>query len=171
MPIELSAVESILILVVCVLGYYWFLYKKGAFAPKEVPVSSMENILEVPDLIPRELLTEGNRSLMSLPPHSESLKEYEEIDDSGFEILEDENMALLKEAEIVVDRIQDTLNNIASNPPNPEEVSSKIRAIISPYQIFLETEYFDSINTYIALSVERDCGIKLTKTELQSLWN
>ena len=78
---------------------------------------------------------------------------------------------LLKEAEKVVDQIQDTVVHIASNPPNPEEVTTKIKAIISPYKLFLETEYYDSINTYIALTLERDCGIILSHEQLQSLWN
>lgn len=87
------------------------------------------------------------------------------------EMVEDEESVLLKAAEIVVEKVQDVVGHIASNPPNPEEVYSKIRAIVNQYQIFHNTEYFDAINSFIAITVDRDCGIKLTKEELLSLWN
>jgi hypothetical protein len=86
------------------------------------------------------------------------------------EIVEDEETVLLKAAEIVVEKVQDTINNIASNPPNPEEVYSKIKAIVGQYRLFDNTEYFDAINIFIAISVERDCSIQLTKEQLLDLW-
>src|ERR1039457_4201786 len=53
----------------------------------------------------------------------------------GWEFSDDNDNLLLKEAEKVVEEIQGTINHIASNPPNPEEVSSKINAIVKQYKI------------------------------------
>lgn len=86
------------------------------------------------------------------------------------EILDDEESVLLKAAEIVVEKVQDVINHIASQPPNPEEVFSKIKAIVNQYQLFRDTEYFDAINSFIAITVERDCAIQMTKEQLLDLW-
>ncbi|WP_127127954.1 hypothetical protein [Pseudoflavitalea rhizosphaerae] len=82
----------------------------------------------------------------------------------------DEVSFLMREADYVVEKIQDVLAHIASNPPNPEEVTSKVSAIVQPYRIFFDTEYYNSINAYISLAVERDCGIQLSKANIESLW-
>jgi hypothetical protein len=91
-------------------------------------------------------------------------------EESFYEIEEDEQNVLLLEAEKVVQEIQDVINNIASNPPNHVEVTSKISAIVCRYGLFMETEYFDAINSFIAETVKRDCDIDLNKEELIDLW-
>lgn len=97
-----------------------------------------------------------------------------EKDTSAFEArliqVEDEESFLLKAAEIVVEKVQDVLNSTASNSPTPENVISNIKRIVNPYTIFKDTEYFDAINSFIAVSVERDTGISLNKEQLLSLW-
>jgi hypothetical protein len=171
---QVSAIEATVIIAVSVLGiYYLLLYRSGILKPKNATVASAENIVDNSDIIPRQSVKEATSAKMTLPPAIASLPipEVEEIDESGFEMLDDKDSALLKEAERIVDKIQDSIDHIASNPPNLEEVTSKIRAIISPYKLLLETEYYDSINTYIALATERDCGIKFSPDELKSLWN
>lgn len=172
---QVSAIEATVIIAASVLGiYYLLLYRSGVFKHKDVQVASAENTVDNSDIIPRQSLKETTSAKMTLPPAIASLPtpdEVEQIDEIGFEMLEDNDSALLKEAERIVDKIQDSIDHIASDPPNPEEVTSKIRAIISQYKLLLETEYYDSINTYIALATERDCGIKLSSDELKSLWN
>lgn len=91
--------------------------------------------------------------------------------EAKFEPIDDRETVLLKAAEIVVEKVQDVITHIASNPPNPEEVTTKIKSIVSPYGIFQGTEYFDAINSFIAISVERDCNIQLKKEDLLALWN
>jgi hypothetical protein len=88
-----------------------------------------------------------------------------------FEPVDDKETALLKAAEIVVEKVQDVVTHIASDPPNPEEITSKIKAIVNPYALFHGTEYFDAINSFIAITVERDCNVQLTKEQLLALWN
>lgn len=90
--------------------------------------------------------------------------------DPIMEMTEDDETHLLKAAEAVVEKVQEVVNHIASNPPNPEEVFSKIKAIVRNYTIFHNTEYFDAINSFISVTVERDCGIAFTKEELLQLW-
>ncbi|GEP97702.1 hypothetical protein [Chitinophaga cymbidii] len=172
MPIQVSMYEIAVAVVVGVLGlYYWWLHRAGVlkFSKAHVP----EDPYVSDDILPRQPLIRNTLAGMVLPPAVETDLEHEPdtIDEAGFEMLDDADQALLKEAEKVVDKIQDTINHIASAPPNPEEVNSKIRSIVAPYKFLQETEYYDSINTYIALSVERDCGIAFTKSELASLWD
>lgn len=105
-------------------------------------------------------------------PAEQALYQEAESTDSFFEITEDEGATtLLKEAEHVVEEIQYAVNNIASYPANPDEVCSKIRAIVSRYRIFMETDYYDAINNFIVVTVERDCDLTLTEDDLLSLWH
>ena len=110
------------------------------------------------------------RPMNHLSSAFEVLREEEEDPDT-IERVEDKDTILGKEAEKVVEEIQETLNHIASNPPNPEEVYTKINAIVRNYQIFQNTEYFEPINRFIALAVSRDCHLEWTEPELLALWN
>jgi hypothetical protein len=86
---------------------------------------------------------------------------------------EDEGF-LLKSAENVVEQIQLVVDEIAAGPSpypaNPEEVFTKIRAIVSQYRIFENTEYYDAINNFVAVTVQRDCDLALTPDDLKGLW-
>jgi hypothetical protein len=94
-----------------------------------------------------------------------------EEDEFDFEMTESEGpTTLLKEADRVVADIQDTVNNIESRPANPDEVFSKIRAIVSEYRFFQGTEYYDAINNFISVTVQRDCDLTLTEEDLTALW-
>lgn len=112
-----------------------------------------------------------DRPLLELSDNAEVIIEQPPVIDGKFLPVEDEESALLKAAEIVVEKVQDVISHIASDPPNLEEVTSKIKAIVNPYTIFRDTEYFDALNSFIAISVERDCGISLTKEQLLALWD
>jgi len=94
-----------------------------------------------------------------------------EEDPNTMERIEDNDTILGREAEMVVEEIQETINHIATNPPNPEEVFTKISAIVRVYRIFQNTEYFEPINRFIALTVKRDCHLEWTEPELLALWN
>jgi hypothetical protein len=95
----------------------------------------------------------------------------DDFDESFLEMTDDEGgTTLLKEAERVVEEIQFVVNHIASHPANPDEVFTKIRAIVSRYRLFLETEYYDAINNFIVVTVERDCDLTLSEEDLAALW-
>ncbi|MGN8035637.1 hypothetical protein ACTJJ0_11170 [Chitinophaga sp. 22321] len=94
-----------------------------------------------------------------------------EDDDSAFELVDDDDSILLKEAENVTEEISRIINNIASNPPNHIEVHTKIKAIVSQYQIFKDTEFYDAINRYIYVSVSRDLNITFTDAQLLEMWS
>lgn len=157
----------IFIVVIMCAAYYLLLSRFGVFRP------AMQTSTSVPKAAPNILPIIGAAADahpgMALPPTVDSKQI--NLDEMEIEFIEDPQNILLKEAERVVEQIQETIDHIASNPPNPEEVTTKIRTLVLPYQIFLDTEYYDSINTYIALAVERDCAIKLSADELKALWN
>jgi len=107
------------------------------------------------------------------PEWEEELEMFLEGEPEGnysIEMLEDDDSILLKEAERVVEEIQVAINHIASNPPNPEEVFTKIRAIVRQYRIFENTEYFEAINAFIAQVIGRECAIQWTAEDLLVLW-
>jgi len=110
------------------------------------------------------------RPVTSLSPGMNVIQEEEEDPDT-IERIEDKDTILGKEAEKVVEEIQQTIHHIASNPPNPQEVYTKINAIVRNYQIFRNTEYFEPINRFISLAVSRDCHLEWTEPELLALWN
>ena len=92
-------------------------------------------------------------------------------DQLAFTIAEGEGpTTFLREADLVVAEIQEAVDGIEARPANPDEVCSKIRGIVSQYRIFLDTEYFDAINNFIAITVQRDCDLVLTQDDLQALW-
>lgn len=115
-----------------------------------------------PALIDRPIVEFNDQTIITV--------EKEWAEEPKFEMVDDEENALLKAAEIVVEKVQDIVTHIASNPPNPEEVFTKIRSVLKEYRIFHNTEYFDAINSFVAVTVERDCGIQFTKNELMQLW-
>ncbi|MDF2190514.1 hypothetical protein [Paraflavitalea sp. CAU 1676] len=173
MLVQLEGMGSYLIIAIVFLGLYiWFLSRLGVFKQKTSIATTGGSLSATPpDIIPRSNLASG-RVEMSLPPDTPGIgvSEAEDVDDLEF-VNEDLDNLLLREAEFVVEKIQDQLKHVASNPPNPEEVTSKIRSIINPYQLFNDTEYYGAINTFIALSVERECGIQLSSDEIKALWN
>jgi len=129
---------------------------------------------------PPSLMTAHHDLLPPLMDRPEAAYPYEEDeedvadptleDDPIFEMMDEEQNLLLLEAEKVVEKIQLVVDNIASHPVNPEEVTSKVRAIVSRYPLFIPTEYFEAINNFIAVTVERDCELTLTKDQVTELW-
>lgn len=166
-----EGMETVIIVVAVVCGiYYFLLHRMGILKPAVQSNASVADASPkpAPNILPIIGAAHVAQEAMALPPSSET----PQVDWNDLEMKEeDDSNILLKEAEKIVERIQDTINHIASNPPNHEEVTSKIHALVSPYQIFLDTEYYDSINTYIALAVQRDCSIQLTPDQLKALWN
>lgn len=160
--IEILAVMAVIVVAL----YYFILHKTGILKP----VSTVANapVLAHTPILPIMGAETLSQNVMTLPPPIESPEiDWEEVEYQ----VDDESNILLKEAERIVDKIQDAISHIASNPPNHTEVTSKIRSIVLPYQIFLETEFYDSINTYVSLAVERDCAIKLSTDDIRALWN
>jgi hypothetical protein len=95
---------------------------------------------------------------------------YEDEDDTVYEMVDMEDVTLLKEAEKVVEEIQDVVDHIASYPPDREEVFTKIKAIVCQYRLFMDTEYYDAINSFVAVTVQRDCAINFPLHDLKALW-
>jgi len=101
---------------------------------------------------------------------TDDLPEEPSFPDEDLPFPEEQQVTLLKEAERVVEQIQHVVDNIASRPANPEEVFTKIQAIVSEYSFFFDTAYYDAINRFVAVTVHRDCDLQLTEEDLTTLW-
>ncbi|WP_119079480.1 hypothetical protein [Chitinophaga alhagiae] len=109
---------------------------------------------------------------MRLAPEPEMELEIEGIDDdTQLELVEDDTSILLKEAEALTEEVSRLLSSIASDPPNPTEVFTKFRALLSQYSIFQNTEFYDAINRFVAIAVERDLDIQFNHGQLTELWS
>ena len=117
---------------------------------------------EVHELVARAVEIEGEELEILLDSHPG--------DESNMEMLDDDDGILVKEAEKVIELIQEVVNHVASHPPNPEELFTKIRSIVGQYRIFENTEYFEAINRYIAVVMNRDCDIQWSEEDLLVLW-
>ena len=91
-------------------------------------------------------------------------------EEAKLEMIDDAESLLLKAAEIVVEKVQQVVDHLSSRPTDSNEVLSRIKNIVSQYRIFQNTDYFEPINSFIAITVERDCGIQLKKEELMQIW-
>ena len=134
--------------------------------PASLPSLKVNNIIG--EAFPSQLI---DKPIDLTQEHATVNLEDDPFEDPHLELVNDAGTLLLKEAEKIVEQIQETVNHIASNPPNPEEVFSKIRAIVSRFRIFEDTEYYDAINSFVAITVERDCSIQLSQDEIRALWN
>ena len=145
----------------------YFLFIRGkAFGKKEMPLPIVQ-AASMRDPLPRVYDHEQQQFQQQEPEFS--LDDEEETD--KWELIEDDTSILLKEAESVIDQISAVVANIASDPANPAEVFTKIRAIVSQYGIFQNTDFYDAINRYVAVTVERDLALRFTEAELAELWS
>lgn len=97
---------------------------------------------------------------------------FDEFDgpDADLPSTDEQYSTLLKEAERVVEQIQQAVDTVTQRPADPEEVFSKVHAIVSEYNFFFDTDYYDAINRFVAVTVHRDCDIELSEDDLKALW-
>jgi hypothetical protein len=167
---NLSGTDIIIILAVLSGIYYWIVLRgqrkaitstagRGEF--QSLQFSQVANTA-FPQLIDKPIDHPTGTLSISLEQQIE--------EDAQLEMLEDADSTLLKEAENVVTQVQDVVSHIASSPPNPEEVYTKLKAVVSQYKLFENTEYYDAINSFILVTIERDCAIQFSKEEILQLW-
>jgi hypothetical protein len=133
-------------------------------ATEPVAFSSKKFAAAAADLLPRLI------DRPDIPPADQSGYFEEEDDEARYELVDDEDLTLLKTAESIVADIQLEVDHIPSGPDNKDKVCSKIHAILRDMRFLHETEYYDAINSFVAVTVHRDCDLELTKDEIQSLW-
>ena len=165
---KLNWTDFLMIMTALVCLYYWFLFRNRKKVMAAFPGNSGYQAQfsrpfanDLPELIEKPIDNNYDLSIAL---------ENEIAEDMLFELAEDEDSLLLKEAEILVSKIQAIVAHIASNPPNPTEVFTKIKAVVSQYKLFENTEYYDAINNFITITVDRDCGIEFSREELVQLW-
>jgi succinate dehydrogenase flavin-adding protein (antitoxin of CptAB toxin-antitoxin module) len=167
-----------IVIALIVLPFYFRTRKKVSLSPTGVPQSmGMIRTME---------MSEQSSSPRILPIMQESFpsQSFDDRDTYDFTLeikdlpsdedltdwVPDAESVLMKEAEDTVEKIQTVLDNIASYPANPEEVFSKIQAVVSGQKLFINTEYYDAINHFIMVAVKRDAKIEFTEKEVASLW-
>ncbi|MBC9909114.1 hypothetical protein [Chitinophaga varians] len=106
----------------------------------------------------------------AIPDQQLELKLEEQEEDDTWELIEDDSSILLKEAEAVTEQISNVVTNIASDPANPAEVFSKIKAIVSQYKIFEGTDFYDAINRFVSVTVDRELNLRFDEQQLCELW-
>lgn len=168
--------EGLFMLAIVFLGLYIYLVRKlGLYKPKPSTLAPAGANPITSSLIPIVSHKPELENGMTLPYNDDDLLRFEDvepIDADNLEIMDQDNdNLLLKEAEKVVDKIQNVINNTSIPPSTTDELQTKIKTIVIPYQIFQDTEYYGAINTYIALSLERDLGITLPPAAIETLWN
>ena len=83
----------------------------------------------------------------------------------------EQESVLIREADQAVVYIQEALDEISSYPTNREEVEDRVRRVLSSYPIFLETEYYNSINSFIKQAIRRRfTDIDITPEQIAQLW-
>ncbi len=158
-----------LLLFVLTLYYYFNVRKatKKLQAPATLQTPGIQTLQmakqefdDFPELIDRPIDNTGEQMELYIDTEKDPLE---------FEIIENEDSRLLKEVETVVAKIQE----VVSKSPNadPKQVFSQIKSIVSQYRIFENTEYYEAINNFILITVERDCTIHWNKEDMQALWN
>jgi hypothetical protein len=166
-----SDITSIFLLFVLVILLVYGIFSFGKKKISPTLFKSNKNTLQYsqsaspgfpPALIDRPILDQDEHAIITVD------RGYTE--DPKLEIIEDEETALLKAAEIIVEKVQDAVNSLASTSPSPGDVFTRIKSIVHQYKIFDGTEYFDAINSFISVTVERDCNIRFTKDQLLQLW-
>lgn len=145
----------------------YLLFIRGkAFGKKEIPLHVVQ-AAGMRDPISR-IFDHEHKQFQQQEPE---LSMDDEEETGKWELVEDDTSILLKEAESVIDQISAVVTNIASDPPNSAEVFTKIRAIVSQYGIFQNTEFYDAIKRYVAVTVDRDLALRFTEAELEELWS
>lgn len=148
------------------LYFFMGIIQKKSSSSLAITDSPNKNISPAFNLIPRGSAQPENEEL------SFELEEEDDLEQSGWELVDDDDISiLLKEAEHVTESVDHVIQTISSDPVNSAEVFTKIRAILSQYRIFLNTEFYDAINRYVAVAVERDLSISFTPDEITELWS
>jgi len=168
---DITGPQFLLIIGGLIVAYYavlaFFFRRKLVAGLMPAKGRSLQSVQATPNNMHHELIA---RPLEMDGESVEILLEKQPDDEDTLEMLVDDDYILVKEAEKVVEQVQVEINHIASNPPNPEEAFSKINAIVRQYRIFENTEYFEPINRFVALAVQRDCNIQWTEQQILALW-
>lgn len=92
------------------------------------------------------------------------------IDDDLMEMVVGAESVLLREADAVVNKLEEVITGFAKDPSRLNEMYGKIKSIVSSYSLFQNTEYFEAINNFIRIVVLRECSLKWSEAELLALW-
>lgn len=79
-------------------------------------------------------------------------------------LLEEADTVLLLEAEKLISEVE----TIAASKV---DVYSKLQRVIPGFMLLFKTKYYDPVNEFIALTVNRETGVELSERELTALWN
>lgn len=167
---NLSAEQFLLIVTGAIVAYYVLLYRWFGIRTAKATAKTVGSPTAAPILNVRQAKDLVGKSKEVMAPYLDFTLEPVYQEPPTVEMLDDQDSILVKAAEKVVEHISDVVTHIASSPANPEEVRSKVAAVIKPYSIFHGTDYFDAINAFIAQAVERECALRWTAADIIPLW-
>jgi hypothetical protein len=82
-------------------------------------------------------------------------------------LIEEADTVLLLEAEKLITEVQQVVEN---KQLKKEDVFDKLKAIVPGYLLLHRTDYYDPINLFIFRTLQTECSIELSETQLASLW-
>jgi hypothetical protein len=131
--------------------YYWFVLQRKV-PVLEVGISAVANFDAV---VPTAF---GEEIILELDPDFE--KEWEQYKPV---LIEEADTVLLLEAEKLVAGVE----SIAASK---EDVYGKLCLLVPGFSLLYKTDYYEPVNKFIYLTVQSECGIELTQSELAALW-
>jgi hypothetical protein len=146
----------LLVLAIMLLGGSVYLYHLFAVT-RIVPVSGSEGpgVVNFESVVPTAF---DEEITLELDPDFE--KEWEQYKPV---LIEEADTVLLLEAEKLVAGVEAI---VASK----EDVYGKLCLLVPGFSLLYKTDYYEPVNKFIFLSVQSECGIELTESELAALW-
>lgn len=86
------------------------------------------------------------------------------------EMLDDQDSMLVKQAEKVVEAIDTAFAHFAPARVDEQHLRETVSSILSKYDIFYATEYFEAINSFIAQAIEQHFGLSWDQQAILPLW-
>jgi len=132
--------------------YHWFVRTHPIPALTNQPAHTVNFEAVVPTIMEEEITLE-------LP--DDFAKEWEQHKPV---LIEEADTVLLLEAEKLVSEVETI---VASKV----DVYEKLQQVIPGFALLHKTDYYDPINTFIAMAVKSETGIELSEKELAGLWD
>lgn len=79
-------------------------------------------------------------------------------------LIEEAHTVLLLEAEKLIAKVEEIA-------VSKTDVRDKLHQLLPGFLLLYKTQYYEPVNQFIFLTIQRECGIELTDKELASFWS